>query len=362
MHRKAALGWLTGLIIAVALIAVGCGGGDGGGGGGGGTPPPQSGTATLNGQVVAASNTNTIIQGAVVTIRPVGQVAAAQSGERSVNTGADGGFAFTNLPAGTWAVSVTTPLSEDFGTAGARVSLVADRTTTVSLAVLPLGLAAPERINLDPTSATIDLNGRIAYRSQVMGPNGQVYDDIEPTWVVEGRVGEINPDGVFTALSEGNGAVKAYSGNAEKSSTVVVVGPRPPQVASFRVNPQSLPATGGEIFISAAVKDGDGVKPEDIIAEILPAGGEPIEMAMQVTNPETAVRCPGDPDCFVDASFGANYRVPPNDNAPTGDGVQAQEDYAVGIQVRDQSGMTTQSEFVEFVVQGIDPPPSRPGI
>jgi len=361
MHRKAALGWLTGLIMAAAIIAVGCGGGDGGGGDDV-TPPPPTGTATLNGQVVAANDTSQLLTSADVTIEPAGETAAAQAGRRTVTTGPDGGFAFTGLSAGEWTVRVTTPQSEEYGTGMARVPLVADRTTTVSVAVLPLDIAAPQSIVLDPTNSTIDVGGRIDYRAQVEGPGGTVLRDIEPTWVVEGGIGTVNPDGVFTAQSVGSGKVRAFAGNVEKASSVVVVNPRPPQVSSFRVNPQSLPATGGEIFISAAIRDGDGVQVQDVSAMILPAGGEPIEVDLDVTNPDSAIRCPGVPNCFVDASFGAKYQVPANDNTPTADGIQAQESYSVSIRVRDRSGMTTESEFLEFVVQGIDPPPARPGI
>lgn len=361
MHRRAALGWLTCLMITVAIIAVGCGGGDGGGDDGV-TPPPPSGTATLNGQVVAADNTAFLVPNAEVTIQQAGQTATAQATRRSATTGVDGGFIFQGLTAGTWIVTVTTPQSAEYGTASARVPLVANQTTRVSMAVLPLNLQAPEQIRIDPASATVDLNGRVAYRAQVVGPSNQVYEDIEPTWIVEGGVGQITPDGVFTAQVVGAGKVNAYSGNAERTATVSVVAPRPPQVSSFRVNPQSLPATGGEVFISAAIKDGDGVNASDVTVEILPAGGQPIEVPMHVTNPETAIQCPGVPNCYVDASFGVNYQVPANNNAPTPDGVQAEETYTVSVHVRDRSGMTTQSQFLEFIVQGIDPPPLRPGI
>ncbi len=350
MHRKAALGWLTCLTIAVVITVAGCSGGDDGNDV---APPPADGTGTLNGQVVAASDTGVLVPNAVVTVEEIG---------RSVTTGVSGGFAFSNLPVGTWTVTVTTPQSEDLGTARARVPVARNETTTVSLAVLPLGIVAPAQISLDPTSVTIDVNGRVAYRSQVRGPGSQIYEEIQPTWVVEGGVGHISPQGLFTAQSVGEGRVTAYSGNAARSSSVVVVGPRPPQISSFRVNPQSLPATGGEILISAAVRDGDGINPQDVIAEILPAGGVPEQVPMEVTNPDSAIRCPAVPNCFVDASFGATYQVPANDNRPSPDGIQAPQTYTVSIRVRDRSGVSNRSEFIEFVVRGIDPPPARPGI
>lgn len=352
MHRSIAMGWLTGLIVAVAIITLGCGGGDGGGGV---VPPPgpAGGTATLNGQVVGADNVGTLIANAVVTVQGTG---------RSATSDANGNFAINGLPAGNFTVLVTTPQSEAYGTATAVVPLTANQTTTVNFAVLPLGLEPPEQILLDPINATLDLNGRLAYRAQVVGPDNQAYEGIEPTWVVEGGIGQITAAGIFTAQTVGSGQVKAYSGNAERTATVVVVAPRPPQISSFRVNPQTLPSTGGQVFISAAVTDGDGMRVQDVTVQILPAGGVPIEVPMQVTNPGSAIPCPGLPNCYVDASFGVTYQVPANDNTPTPDGIQAEEIYSASLLVRDRSGMTSQSEFVEFVVQGIDPPPGRPGI
>ncbi|MFP4248473.1 MAG: carboxypeptidase-like regulatory domain-containing protein [Armatimonadota bacterium] len=360
MHRKARLGWLTGLMAAVAIIAVGCGGGDGEGGEA--PPPPATATGTLNGQVVDASDTNTVVPNAEVTVEAVGETTTAQAGARTVTTGADGGFSFDDLPAGDWIVSAVTPRSEELGGGRARAPVTDDATTTVSLAVLPLGLAAPERIELSPTSTTIDVGGRVDYRAQIIGPGGEVYEEIKPTWVVAGRVGEITPDGVFTADRAGSGSVRAYSGDAQRASSVEVVAPRPPQISSFRVNPQSLGASGGEVLISAAVSDGDGVDPQDVVARILPPGGEPIDVQLSVTNPDSAIRCPGVPNCFVSASFGATYEVPANDNRPTADGVQAPQTYAVSIHARDGRDVSAESEFVEFVVQGIESPPTRPGI
>lgn len=351
MHRTIALGTLTGLIVALAIILGGCEGSDAGGG----APPPgpAGGTATLTGVVVGADNTATMIANAEVEVQGTG---------RSAITDGNGRFTIANLAPGTRTVFVTTPQSEVYGTATAQVPLVENQTTTVSLAVLPLGLEPPVQILLDPLNATLDLNGRLAYRAQVVGPDNRPYEGVEPTWVVQGGIGQITADGVFTAQTVGSGQVLAYSGNAERSATMVVVAPRPPQISSFRVNPQMLPATGGQVFISAAVTDGDGIRPQDVTVRILPAGGEPIEIPMQVSNPGSAITCPGLANCYVDASLGVNYQVPANDNTPTADGVQAEEIYSVTLLVRDRSGMTSQSEFIEFVVQGIDPPPARPGI
>ncbi len=350
MHCRSALGWLTGLTVALAIISLGCDGGDGGGDGG---PAPQTGTATLTGTVVSAADTGITVPNAVVTVQGTGGSAVS---------GADGRFTINNLPAGEWPVEVQTPQSEDYGTADARVPLTVGQTTTVNLAVLPLGTPRPQQILLDPVDATIDVNGRIAYRTQLVGPNNEALEDLQPTWVARGGVGTVDADGVFTAEAVGFGQVSAYAGDAERTGSVVVVAPRPPQIASFRVNPLKLPATGGQVYISAAVTDGDGVNVREVTVQIFAPGDQIIELDMDVTNPDTAISCGGLANCYVDASFGVTYQIPANDNQPTPGGVQAAEQYSARLLVRDRTGMRTQSEFVDFTVEGIDAPPPQPGL
>ena len=140
MNRTAAPGLFAVLIIAVALFAFGCGGD--GGGGVAPAPQPAAGTATVQGQIVGADNPGTPIANAVITVEGLA---------RSVTSGADGRFAIANLPAGDWLISVITPQSEEYGTSSARVTLGEDETATVSMAVLPLGLAAPEQIPVSYT-------------------------------------------------------------------------------------------------------------------------------------------------------------------------------------------------------------------
>ena len=348
MKCRSALGWLASLTIAVAIISAGCGGS------GDPDPPPPSPTmATLTGKVVAADNTAIGLPEAEILITGTGQ---------SVTSGAGGSFTMHNVaPGDTW-VEVRTPTSETYGTARALVPLVAGETTTVNFAVLPLGVAAPQSVQIDPSSITIDLNGRVGYRSRVLGPTGAQIPGLSPTWVVRGGVGEITHDGMFTAHSVGTGQIIAYAGQAQSSAALNVVEPRPPHISSFQVNPRTLPATGGQIYVSAAVSDGDGVRLQDVRVQILPATGEPIELPMQVANPDTATACPGLADCYLDASFSTTWQVPANANRPDAAGIQAPVPYTISLQARDRSGRVSQSEFIEFSVQGIDPPPPTPGI
>jgi len=349
MHGKWALGWLTGLIIVAVVINVGCGGGEGEGA----APPPPLGTATLTGTVVAADNIQLTFANAVITVVGTG---------RQGVSGADGSFTMQNLPVGTWQVEVQTPDSEEYGTATAQVTLDPNQVTRVNFAVLPLDTTTPQQILLDPTSTTVDLNGRVIYRTQLVGPNNEPLDGLKPTWVVSGGIGTVTPDGVFTAQTVGNGTVTAFAGAAQRTATVQVVAPRPPQISSFRVTPQTLPATGGTIFLSGAISDGDFFFNDAATTEIYTPDNDVVELQMQVINPETAIPYEGLTNCWLDASFGVQFEVPANDNQPTADGVQDAEDYSARIIVRDRSGMVTESEFVDFTVEGIDAPPARPPI
>jgi hypothetical protein len=347
MRCRTALGLLAGLTIAVALISAGCSGS------GDSAPPPSPDMATLTGKVVAADNTAVGLAEAEIVIMGT---------QQSARSGSGGVFTMHNLAAGETWVEVRTPHSETYGTARALVPLVAGETTTVNFAVLPIAAAAPHSIQIDPANITLDLNGRVGYRSRVMGATGAQIANISPTWVVRGGVGQITHDGVFTAESVGSGQIIAYSGQASATVPLSVVEPRPPHISSFQVNPRVLPATGGEIYVSAAVSDGDGVRARDVQLQILPAGGEPIELPMQVANPDTALPCPGLADCYLDASFNATWQVPANVNRPDASGIQAPQSYTISLRVRDRSGRASQSEFIEFTVEGIDPPPPTPGI
>jgi len=335
------------MVVIVALI-LGCGG-DGGQPDGGG-PPPATGTATLQGAVCAANNLAQTLGGVTVS------VPAAQ---RSVTTGADGSFFMQNLPDGSLIVQVDTPTYPAYDSATVQVDLVADQTTTVNIAVLPLDAPDPVQILLDPLQATIDLNGKVLYRSQLVAANNQVIPGVQPTWVVIGGVGSITTRGVFTAQQVGAGQVKAVAGNIERVASVVVVAPRPPQITTFLVNPTVLPASGGDVYVSTAATDGDGISAGNVKAEVFAPGNQITSIDMTVTNPATALPS-DDVASFLDASYGATFSAPANSNQPTAGGIQAPQNYSVRVRVTDRTGATTTSAFTDFVVQGIDQPPPPP--
>jgi len=281
---------------------------------------------------------------------------------RAVTTQAGGVFVIEGLPSGELTVQVSTPTYPDYDSATVTVELVANASTTVNIAVMPVDALEPVAILLDPSQATIDLNGKIMYHSQLVAENNQVIPNMEPTWAVIGGIGRISADGVFTAQQVGTGAVKAFAGDVERTGNVVVIAPRPPQITTFLVNPTVLPASGGDVYITAAVADGDGIPVGNVKAEIFAPGDQVITLGMTVTNPNSALATDDDPACFLDATFGAVFSAPANDNQPTADGIQAPENYSVRVKVTDRSSATSTSTFTDFVVQGIDQPPPSPSM
>jgi len=349
MRSKAGLAWLAGSTLIIVALIIGCGG-DGVQQPGDGTQPPV-GTATLQGTVIAANNTVQSFGGVTVSVPALG---------RAVSTQLNGGFVVPGLPAGEFAVEVSTPTYPDYDSATVTVELVVNATTTVNIAVLPLDAPEPVGILLDPSEATIDLNGKIMYHSQLVAENNQVIPNMQPSWVVTGGIGAISPQGVFSADQVGVGQVKAFAGSVERTGSVIVVAPQPPQITTFLANPTVLPASGGDVYIATAVADGDGIPVGNVKAEVFAPGDQLTTLGMVVTNPNSALASDDDPACFLDATFGAVFSAPANDNQPTADGIQAPENYSVRVRVTDRSGASSTSTFTDFVVQGIDQPPPSP--
>ncbi|MCD6359837.1 MAG: carboxypeptidase regulatory-like domain-containing protein [Armatimonadetes bacterium] len=352
MNRLYKFGWLTGVVIVTAALTVGCGGGgNGGGGGGGGGQPAPAGTAVLTGTVVAADNVAAGLANAVVSVLGTG---------KSVTADATGAFRIDGLPSGQFTVEAQTPTHADYGTTRVPADFTNGQTTTINLAVMPEGTLEPVQILLDPITAVIDLNAHINYRTQVVAENNVVIPNIEPTWVVSGGIGTITPDGVFTGRQVGNGTVTAYAGNVQRQATVQVNPPGPPQITSFQLNPRSISAGGGDVYISAAISDGDGINIADVQVEIFGPGEQPIVLGMTIPNPEAAEQCENQVGCYTRATFATTFHAPANDNQPTAAGIQAPENYSAHIVVMDRSGQTSTSSFIDFVVMGIDAPPPLP--
>ncbi len=350
MQKLTTLSWLACVAVVTFALVSGCGGGVAPGAAPAVVP---AGTATVLGVVCAADNVAAGLAGAVVTV--IG------SGRSAIADGA-GAYRLDNLPDGQFTVEAQTPNHADYGLATAPVTLTAGQTTVVNFAAMPAASPAPEQVLLDPRVAIIDLNSQIDYRTQVVAANNVVIPNVEPTWVITGGIGTITRGGLFTGLLVGNGNVTAYAGEAQAASTVQVDPPSPPRITSFQLDPRSLPASGGDVYIAAAISDGDGISVADVTVEIFGPGDQRTLLGMDVANPDSAEECVNQGNCYTRATFSTTYTVAANDNNPTAGGIQAPENYSAHVMVTDRSGARTVSTFIDFVVEGIDPPPPSPGI
>jgi hypothetical protein len=323
------------LIITVISLA-GCGGG------GGVVPqPPAPNTGQVTGRVVQADDTNVGLSGARITLAPLGGAPTAATTGTADNLGR---FNLPQVPVGTYTFTAETPGNADY-----RSQNIPDLTVTsgglVTLTVSVLHLAQPEPtiIYLTPTQVVLDLNAQVDFNGAVASGAGII--NAQPTYVLEGDIGSIDANGLFTAGKVGSGRVLAFCGTARASAPVQVVGPRPPDISTFFVNPQRLGATGGTVNITAAVNDGDGL--DHVRTEVYAPNGDIAYLSMSRTAGTSR-----------DGTYQINYVAPGNSNTPDAQGRQAEQRYSVRVVATDNSGASQISGFVNFVVEGLTSPPS----
>lgn len=131
--------------IAAVLILAACGSGGGGGDGGPTNPPPQ--TGSIRGTVV--DQTAAPVPGAGVSAAATGQTT------RSATTGQDGVYSFSQVPTGTWTVSVTAPTGYT-GTGTASVTVAGGQ--QANAAPITLTKSTGGGGNPAPATAAVSMN------------------------------------------------------------------------------------------------------------------------------------------------------------------------------------------------------------
>ncbi len=319
------------LVIIVGLC--GCGGG-------GGAPPPPAGTASIQGVVVAGNDTGSVIVGSEVTVEPPGV---------TTTTNTLGQFLLASLPGGNLTLTATAPLDPNYQPASLIVPTTPGQTTTVNVALLPTSAGDPVLVTIDPMNPVIEVFGQVTFRSQVVNASGLVA--VEPTWMVNGDIGAIGLDGTFTALNPGTGSIVAVAGSVSTSTSAVVTGPRPPDMSTIIVSPAALPASGGDVQITATISDGQGV--DSVTAEVYEPDGGLWTSAMPLVV-----------GTIYNGTYRITYSAPANSNVPDPSGTQAPQTYSVRIVARDAASLVSNSAFHDFVVEGLlaPPPPPPPGL
>jgi hypothetical protein len=334
------------IIVGVALLALIVAIGGCGSGGGLGPapppppPPPAGGTATVQGVVVDSQNTATVIPGAQVTVAD----AAAADAPAVVTDGA-GRFKLEKLAAGGVDLDVTFPSTGLYQAMRVSVDTEAKTTTFVSIAALRSSTSTPTSLTLSPSNAQTDVGGEVQFVASVQSYGVPL--SITPSFSLIGDVGTLTASGLFRATKIGSGDVVAFFPAVLASATVQVTAPAPPKLGTLSVSPGSLPADGGDVFIALSATDGDGIAGAQ--AEITTLG-KPTEKRSLILEAGSE----------KDGSWAAIYRAPANSNPIGPDGNQLDQRYSVRVKVTDKSGASTTTQWVDFTVVGLEPPPGPP--
>lgn len=342
VRGQAALALVGLILIALTTGLFGCGGGGATfppDGGEPPVPPPVEGTARIEGVVVDSQNTATLIVGAQVVVRD------SSTDKPAVVTDSAGRFLLEKLPAGGVTLLVTFPSTAAYQAMAVRVDTVAQNTTHVTIAALRSGATPPNSVTLTPANVEIDIGGEVQFDADVRAYGVPV--NISPSFALVGDIGTLLPSGLFTATRVGTGKVTAFFPSASATATVEVTGPRPPQLGTLSVSPANLPADGGDVRIAISATDGDGIASVQAIISTL---NQPPSTSW-LTLESGSIR---------DGSWAGTFRAPANSNPIGPDGVQLEQRYSVRVRVVDRSGTAVMSRWLDFVVAGLEPPPSPP--
>ncbi len=312
------------------LMLVGCGGGGGGPAAG---PQQPAGLLDLEGRVVAADHPARVLPLASVVLLPSGL---------TTTTDGDGHFLFTNVPAGQITVQVTPTAQPGYAAAEVFVPLLPQNYLFLTVALLPRSAGAVTDLRIEPLSQEVEVGSQVQFRAEVVTDRGTT--GLVPTWLAVGSAGTIDAAGVFVASAVGSSTIYAFSGDKYTSTTLSAVRERGPAVLETIVDPVQLPATGGQIVITAACTD-----PQEIAA---------VEaLIFDFTGNFQRVGCALVAGSDTDGTYRATYNVPPNSNLPDAGGVQARQDYEVRIFARDRAGNQTLTPPIPFSVEGLESPP-----
>ncbi|MBM3500127.1 MAG: hypothetical protein FJX74_15835, partial [Armatimonadetes bacterium] len=326
-------------LIALAVALGGCGSGSGIGGGNPPPPPPPppaAGTATIDGVVVDSQVPTVAIPGAQVVVA----ADAAADAPAAVTDGA-GRFKLQKLAAGGVQLDVTFPSTGAYQAMRVTVDTAQKTTTFVTIAALRDEASTPTSLALSPTQAQVDVGGEVQFTAQVQSYG--VPMNVTPSFSLIGDVGTLTASGLFRAAKVGTGNITAFFPGATADATVRVTAPAAPRLGTLSVSPGSLPAEGGNVYISLSTTDGDGIA--GALAEITTLGRPTIPRALILES--------GSPK---DGSWATIYPVPANSNPIGTDGVQLEQRYSARVRVTDNSGASSTTQWADFTVAGLEPP------
>ena len=133
-------------------------------------------------------------------------------------------------------------------------------TTTVLLTVLAAIQTEPDRIELDPSSLTLDAGETATVSAAVRDETGAVLGDATVLWIaMTPEVAQVNQIGVVTAVSPGEARIAARSGNVMSFATVVVRALPVDALDVLLPAPVLVTGTSAPLRIVASGRDGEAV-------------------------------------------------------------------------------------------------------
>ncbi|MBI3944706.1 MAG: carboxypeptidase regulatory-like domain-containing protein [Armatimonadetes bacterium] len=197
------------------LLLAGCGGSALTGGG------IPSGRAQIEGVVVDALDPDRPVADAEVTLAIIlgGETRTALF-TAETRTDAAGAFLFRNTPEGEAILRVTPPRGMHGRPTLASVRLRGGDTASLALAIEPdAATATGATLTVIPERIETTLGTPVTVAATAMLANGQT---VRPSWVVEGGIGNITPQGRFVPRRIGSGQIRVRAGDREVVVPVVV--------------------------------------------------------------------------------------------------------------------------------------------
>ncbi|NCO95896.1 MAG: hypothetical protein COZ06_00625 [Armatimonadetes bacterium CG_4_10_14_3_um_filter_66_18] len=200
---------------------------------------------TVSGRVLDATSEETGVGGAEVLITE--QSRAARQGSKRDVTDADGYYVVEEVQPGKCMMEIRLPADSRYNTLQIEIEVPGDRpTTSVWVRLLGKDVPEPTSVTISPKSPSVQAGQTLQFTA-VVAPNPQM-KVTHVTLLVQGDIGTINAQGLFTATKPGTGSVVALVGTATDSTTVTVT-PQPTTgtITGRVADEHSLPLAGATV-------------------------------------------------------------------------------------------------------------------